>query len=173
MAARFLTGRLQFPVLRSSLEYEEEEVRDVKTQRIDHVGVVVRDLPAAKAFFIELGLAVLGEGDFEGELFDQVTGLDGVKVSMAMLGTPDGEATIELSQYHSPPDAGSIQRPAANTLGIRHIAFVVDDIEAAIAKLKKHGAEPFGAIQQYENSYKLCYVRGPEGIIIELAEQLN
>jgi len=145
----------------------------MKIQHINHVGVVVRDLAAAKAFFIDFGLELLGEGDFEGELFDQVSGLSGVKVSIAMLRTPDGGANIELSGFHSPADAGAIQQPAANTLGIRHIAFVVDDIEAAVAKLKQHGAEPFSAIQQYEDSYKLCYVRGPEGIIIELAEQIN
>lgn len=145
----------------------------MKVQRIDHVGVIVRDLAAAKAFFINLGLDVLGEGDFEGELFDRVSGLSGVKVSIAMLRTPDGGTNIELSQFHSPTDAGVIQQPAANTLGIRHIAFVVDDIEAAVAQLKQHGAEPFSAIQRYEDSYKLCYVRGPEGIIIELAEQIN
>jgi catechol 2,3-dioxygenase-like lactoylglutathione lyase family enzyme len=142
-------------------------------QRIDHVGIIVRDLAAAKAFFIDLGLELLSEGDFEGELFDQVSGLSGVKVSMAMLRTPDGAANIELSQFHSPADAGAMQQPAANTLGIRHIAFVVDDIEGAVAKLKQHGAEPFSAIQQYEDSYKLCYVRGPEGMIIEFAEQLT
>src|SRR5215472_13364543 len=111
-------------------------------RRIDHVGVIVRDLAAAKAFFIDLGLELLGEGDFEGELFDRASGLTGVKVSIAMLRTPDGEANVELSQFHSPADAGAIQQPAANTLGIRHIAFVVDDIEAAVAKLKKNGAEP-------------------------------
>jgi 4-hydroxyphenylpyruvate dioxygenase-like putative hemolysin len=106
-------------------------------------------------------------------VFDQVTGLDGVKVSIAMLRTPDGGATIELSQFHSPSADGAMQQPAANTLGIRHIAFVVDDIDAAVAKLKLHGAAPFSAIQKYEDSYKLCYVRGPEGMIIELAEQLT
>lgn len=145
----------------------------MKVQRIDHVGIIVRDLAAAKAFFINLGLEVLGEADLEGELVDRVTGLDGVKVSIAMLRTPDGAANIELSQFHSPSDAGAMRQPAANTLGIRHIAFVVDDIEVTVAKLKRHGAEPFSAIQRYEDSYKLCYVRGPEGIIIELAEQLN
>lgn len=102
-----------------------------------------------------------------------MTGLAGVNVSMAMLQTPDGEATIELSQFYSPTDDVVLQPPAANTLGIRHIAFVVDDIEAVVAKLKQHGAEPFSAIHQYEDSYKLCYVRGPEGMIVELAEQIT
>ena len=90
-----------------------------------------------------------------------------------MLRTPDGEANIELSTFYSPSDDRAIEPPSANTLGIRHIAFAVQDIEAIVAKLKKNGAETFSAIQQFEDSYKLCYVRGPEGMIIELAEQIN
>lgn len=102
-----------------------------------------------------------------------MVGLDDVKVAFVMLRTPDGEANIELITFYSPSVEGAIQQPPANTLGIRHIAFAVKDIEAVVAKLKKNGAEPFSAIQQYEDSYKLCYVRGPEGMIIELAEQIN
>lgn len=145
----------------------------MKIQRIDHVGVVVRDLAAAKAFFIDLGLEVLGEGELADAWIDRVVGLDDVKVAFVMLRTPDGEANIELITFYSPSVEGAIQQPPANTLGIRHIAFAVKDIEAVVAKLKKNGAEPFSAIQQYEDSYKLCYVRGPEGMIIELAEQIN
>jgi 4-hydroxyphenylpyruvate dioxygenase-like putative hemolysin len=90
-----------------------------------------------------------------------------------MLRTPDGEANIELVKFHTPSDEKGMQRPLANTLGIRHIAFAVEDIEAIVAKLKKNGTELFGEIQNYENAYKLCYVRGPEGIILELAEQIK
>jgi len=145
----------------------------MKIQRIDHVGVIVRDLAAAKAFFIDFGLEVIGGGSLEGEVVDRIVGLDGVKNAFVMLRTPDGQANIELITFSSPSDDGAIPQPSANTLGIRHIAFAVENIEAVVARLKKNGAEPFSAIQQYENSYKLCYVRGPEGMIIELAEQIT
>jgi catechol 2,3-dioxygenase-like lactoylglutathione lyase family enzyme len=141
--------------------------------RIDHVGIIVRDLPAAIAFFIDFGLEMLGEGKVEGEWVEKVVGLDDVNLAYAMMRTPDGETNIELIQFYMPSDEKGVQHPLANTLGIRHIAFVVEDIEAVVAKLKKQGAEPFGEIQNYENTYKLCYVRGPEGIILELAEKLQ
>jgi catechol 2,3-dioxygenase-like lactoylglutathione lyase family enzyme len=145
----------------------------MKIHRIDHVGVVVNDLPAAKAFFLDFGLEMLGEGKVEGEWVERIIGLQDVKVEFVMLRTPDGEANIELVKFHTPSDEKGMQRPLANTLGIRHIAFVVEDIEAIVAKLKKNGTELFGEIQNYENAYKLCYVRGPEGIILELAEQIK
>jgi catechol 2,3-dioxygenase-like lactoylglutathione lyase family enzyme len=145
----------------------------MRIHRIDHVGIIVDDLPAAKAFFLDFGLEVLGEGDLEGELIDRVVGLDGVKNAIVMLRTPDGQANIELIKFYAPSDEKGIQQPFANTLGIRHIAFAVEDIEAVVAKLKKNGTEIFSEIQNYEDSYKLCYVRGPEGIIIELAEQIK
>lgn len=142
-------------------------------QRIDHVGIVVRDFAAAKAFFIDFGLEVLGEGELADAWIDRVVGLDGVKVAFVMLRTPDGQANIELITFHSPSDDRAIEQPPANTLGIRHIAFAVEDIEAVVARLRKNGTEPFGEIQQYEDSYRLCYVRGPEGMIIELAEKIS
>ncbi|MDQ2715851.1 MAG: VOC family protein [Chloroflexota bacterium] len=145
----------------------------MKIHRIDHVGVIVRDLSAAKAFFLDFGLEVQGEGELEGELLDQVTGLNDVKTAIVMLGTPDGQANIELIKFYRPSDEKDIQQSFANTLGIRHIAFAVEDIEAIVAKLKKKGTEIFSEIQTYENEYKLCYVRGPEGIILELAEQIK
>jgi catechol 2,3-dioxygenase-like lactoylglutathione lyase family enzyme len=137
------------------------------------VGIIVNDLPAAKAFFLDLGLEMMGEGVVEGEWAERIIGLQGVKAEVIMLRTPGGEANIELSQFHSPTDENGIQRSLANTLGIRHITFAVEDIEAIVAKLKKNGAELVGEIQTYENTYKLCYIRGPEGIILELAEQLE
>ena len=145
----------------------------MKIHRIDHVGIIVNDLPAAKAFFLDFGLVMQGEGKVEGEWVDRVVGLHDVKAACVMLRTPDGEANIELVKFYMPSDEKGMQRPLANTLGIRHIAFAVEDIEAVVAKLKKKGAELFGEIQNYENAYKLCYVRGPEGIILELAEQIK
>ncbi|MCQ6268175.1 VOC family protein [Fictibacillus sp. WQ 8-8] len=145
----------------------------MKIRRIDHVGIIVEDLAAAKAFFVELGLKVLGEAEVEGKWVEQIIGLTDVRETVAMLGTPDGEATLELVKFHTPLDEKGIQPSFANTLGIQHIAFAVEDIEAIVAKLKKKGGELFGEIQNYENIYKLCYIRGPEGIIIELAEKIN
>ena len=145
----------------------------MKIHKIDHVGIIVNDLSAAKAFFLDFGFEMLGEGEVEGEWAERIIGLQDVKAEVAMLRTPDGEANIELSKFHSPTDENGIQHPLANTLGIRHITFAVEDIEAIVAKLKKNGAELVGEIQTYENTYKLCYIRGPEGIILELAEQLE
>lgn len=145
----------------------------MKIQRIDHVGIIVSDLSAATAFFLDFGLEVQGEGELEGELLDQVTGLHDAKTALIWLGTPDGQAHIELVKFYTPSDEKGIQQSFANTLGIRHIAFAVEDIEALVATLKKKGTEFFSEIQTYENMYKLCYVRGPEGIILELAEQIT
>ena len=145
----------------------------MKIHRIDHVGIIVNDLPAAKAFFLEFGLEMVGEGKVEGEWVERIIGLHDVREEVVMLRTPDGEANIELVKFYKPSDEKGMQRSLANTPGIRHIAFAVEDIEAVVAKLKKKGAELFGEIQNCENTYKLCYVRGPEGIILELAEQIK
>ncbi|MFB7641728.1 VOC family protein [Peribacillus butanolivorans] len=145
----------------------------MKIQRIDHVGVIVNDLSAAKEFFLDFGLEVKGEWEMEGELMGYAVGLNDVKVAYVGLGMPDGQTWIELIKFYTPSDEKDIQQTFANTLGIRHIAFTVEDIEAVVAKLKKKGTEIFSEIQQYEESYKLCYVRGPEGIILELAEEIK
>ena len=145
----------------------------MKIKRIDHVGVIVNDLSAAKEFFLDFGLEVKGEWEMEGELMGYAVGLNDAKVACVGLGMPDGQTWIELIKFYSPSDETDIQQPYANTLGIRHIAFSVEDIEAVVAKLKKKGKEIFSEIQQYEESYKLCYVRGPEGIILELAEEIK
>jgi catechol 2,3-dioxygenase-like lactoylglutathione lyase family enzyme len=145
----------------------------MKLQRIDHVGIIVEDLAAAKAFFLDLGMEVEGEGDVAGKWVDRIIGLDGVKNSVVFMRVPGGEGGIELIKFASPVDERGIQPSFANTLGIRHIAFAVEDIEAVIAKLQERGTELVGELQNYEDSYKLCYVRGPEGIIIELAEQIK
>ncbi|CAG0956638.1 MAG: VOC family protein [Candidatus Methanoperedens sp.] len=149
----------------------------MKIHRIDHVGIVVNDLSAAKVFFLDFGLEVQGEGKLEGEWLDRVVGLNDVKTELVMMQTPDRQVNLELTKFHTPSDEKGIQYPLANTLGIRHIAFVVEDIEAIVAKLKKKGMETFSDIQtvaSFENThYKLCYIRGPEGIILELAEQIK
>jgi catechol 2,3-dioxygenase-like lactoylglutathione lyase family enzyme len=144
----------------------------MKVYRIDHVGIIVNDLAAAKAFFLDIGLELVWEGEVEGEVVERIIGLHDVKAEVIMLQTPDGETNIELSKFHSPTDENGIQPTLANTLGIRHITFAVEDVEAIVEKLKKNGAELVGEIQTYEDTYKLCYIRGPEGIILELAEQL-
>lgn len=145
----------------------------MRVKRIDHLGINVEDLPAATAFFRDLGLEVVWEGEMAGELLERVVALDGARTAVVMLRTPDGGADIELIKYHAPPDERGVQPQFANTLGIRHFALVVEDIEALVARLQARGTELFSPIQQYEESYKLCYVRGPEGIIIELAEEIG
>ena len=145
----------------------------MKIQRIDHVGIIVNDLPAAKAFFLDFGLEVQGEGELEGEWLDQIVGLKDVRTALVYLSMPDGQTGLELVKFYRPSDESGIQPSSANTLGIRHIAFVVDDIEAVVAKLKQKGVEIFSEIKNYENEYKLCYIRGPEGILLELAEQIK
>jgi catechol 2,3-dioxygenase-like lactoylglutathione lyase family enzyme len=144
----------------------------MKMQRIDHVGVIVDNLPAAKAFFLDFGLDVQWEGELEGAWLDRIVGLNGVRTEAVMVALPDGQANLELIKFHTPSDDQGIPPQPANTLGIRHIAFVVDDIEAIVSSLKRKGMETVGVIQNYENAYKLCFVRGPEGIILELAEQI-
>jgi catechol 2,3-dioxygenase-like lactoylglutathione lyase family enzyme len=142
-------------------------------QRMDHVGVVVDDLAAATAFFVELGLELEGEATVEGRWVDSVVGLDGVRADIAMVRTPDGHGRLELTKFHTPTAVSAGSNAPANTLGIRRIMFAVDDIEDVVARLRAHGAELVGELEQYEDSYRLCYVRGPEGIIVALAEQLS
>jgi catechol 2,3-dioxygenase-like lactoylglutathione lyase family enzyme len=142
-------------------------------QRMDHVGIIVDDLAAAVAFFIELGLELEGEAAVEGGWVDRVVGLEGVRADIAMLRTPDGHGKVELAKFHTPPAQGSDTRAPANALGIRHITFAVQGIDDLLDRLRAHGAELVGELEQYENIYRLCYVRGPEGIIIELAEQIG
>ncbi|HEY2705379.1 MAG TPA: VOC family protein [Candidatus Dormibacteraeota bacterium] len=143
-------------------------------KRMDHVSVVVDNLEAAQAFFVELGLELEGEAALEGRWVDGVSGLEGVRVDIAMMRTPDGHGRIELTRFHTPPAVSAEPENApANTLGIRSIMFAVDDIEDVLARLHSHGAELVGELEQYEDMYRLCYVRGPAGIIIALAEQLS
>jgi catechol 2,3-dioxygenase-like lactoylglutathione lyase family enzyme len=143
-------------------------------QRMDHVSVVVDDLEAAKAFFLELGMELEGEAPIEGREVDRLNGLDGIQVDIAMMVTPDGHGRLELTKFHSPKAVRAEPENAlGNTLGLRSVMFAVDDIDATVAGLRAHGAELVGEVAQYQDSHRLCYVRGPEGIIVALAEQLG
>jgi catechol 2,3-dioxygenase-like lactoylglutathione lyase family enzyme len=143
-------------------------------QRMDNVLIVVEDLERAKAFFAELGMQLEGETTNEGPWVDQVVGLDGVRCDIAMMRTPDGHGGIELARYHTPPAVEVQPREApANALGIRRIMFAVEDIDDVVARLRDHGGELIREIAQYGDSYRLCFLRGPEGILIGLAEQLG
>ncbi len=143
-------------------------------QRMDHVSVVVDDLDAAIAFFVELGMELEGKAPIEGPSVDRVNGLDGVRVDIAMMRVPDGHGRLELTKFHTPAAIRAEPENAlGNTLGLRSIMFAVDDIDAAVAGLRAHGAELVGEVVQYQDSYRLAYVRGPAGIIVALAEQLS
>ena len=142
-------------------------------RRMDHVGVVVDDLEAATAFFVELGLKLQGSGQLEGASVDRVVGLEGVRSEVAMLETPDGHGRIELAKFHAPPGPDGDREAPANAPGIRHLTFAVDDVDALVAALQARGAELVGEVVRYEDSYRLCYIRGPEGIIVELAEPIG
>jgi catechol 2,3-dioxygenase-like lactoylglutathione lyase family enzyme len=143
-------------------------------QRMDNVLIVVDDLEAAMAFFAELGMELEGKTRVEGDSVDRTVGLDGVRADIVMMRTPDGHGRVELTKFHTPSAISSEpQNAPANTLGIRRIMFAVEDIEDVIARLRTHGAELVGEVAQYEDSYRLCFVRGPEGIIVGLAEQLG
>jgi catechol 2,3-dioxygenase-like lactoylglutathione lyase family enzyme len=145
-----------------------------KLVRMDNVLIVVEDMEAAKAFFIELGMELEGETTVEGPWADKVVGLHGVRSDITMLRTPDGHSKVELSKFHTPAVIKSLPENApSNTLGMRRIMFTVTDIDDVVARLRKHGAELVGEIAQYEDIYRLCFMRGPEGIIVGLAEELK
>jgi catechol 2,3-dioxygenase-like lactoylglutathione lyase family enzyme len=143
-------------------------------RRMDNVLIVVEDIEAAKAFFVELGMELEGETTVEGSSVDSVVGLEGVRADIAMLRTPDGHGRVELSKFHTPPAVRAEPAGApSNALGIRRIMFAVDDIDDVVARLRSHGAELVGEIAQYEDVYRLCFVRSPEGFVVGLAEQLG
>jgi catechol 2,3-dioxygenase-like lactoylglutathione lyase family enzyme len=142
-------------------------------QRMDHVGIVVSDLAAATAFFVALGFEPKSEWDAGGAWVDRVIGLEAVQARCAMLETPDGRGRVELSEFHAPPAPAGEPRAPSNAPGIRHLSFQVDDVDGAVAAVEAHGGELVGEVERYEDVYRLCYVRGPEGIILELAERLG
>jgi catechol 2,3-dioxygenase-like lactoylglutathione lyase family enzyme len=155
----------------SGHESRATQEESMTIQRMDNVGVVVDDLAAAVAFFLGLGLELEGEASVEGPSVDRLVGLDGVKCDMAVVRTPDGHGRLELMRFHSPAATATESNAQVNMLGIRRIMFAVEDIEDVLARLRSHGAELIGELVEYEGSYRLCYLRGPAGIILALAEK--
>ena len=143
-------------------------------QRMDNVGIVVEDMEAAVAFFTELGMELEGRAQIDGDWAGRVVGLEGMRSEIAMMRTPDGNSRLELAKYHSPTAIpASPQNPPPNTQGLHRVMFAVDDIDDVIARLRTHGGEVVGEVSQFGNSYRLCYFRGPEGIIVGLAEPIG
>ena len=142
--------------------------------RMDNVLIVVEDLEAAKAFFAELGMELEGETQLEGPWVDSTVGLDGVRADIAMMRTPDGHGRVELTRFHTPPAVrAEPERAPANALGIRRIMFAVDDLDDTLDRLRAHGADLVREVVQYEDVYRLCFIHGPSGIIIGLAQPLK
>jgi catechol 2,3-dioxygenase-like lactoylglutathione lyase family enzyme len=140
---------------------------------MDNVGIVVESLDAAISFFAELGLELEGRATIEGEWAGRVTGLGDQRVEVAMMRTPDGHSRLELSRFLTPPAVADHRNAPVNALGYLRIMFAVDDIDDTLARLRKRGAQVVGEVVQYEDSYRLCYIRGPEGLLIGLAEQIG
>lgn len=141
--------------------------------RMDNVGIVVEDIDATIAFFTDLGLEFEGRATIEGEWADGVTGLQDMRVEIAIMRTPDGHGRLELSRFLAPPVVADHRSAPVNALGYLRVMFAVDDIDETLARLRKRGAQLVGDVVQYEGSYRLCYIRGPEGLLIGLAEQLD
>jgi catechol 2,3-dioxygenase-like lactoylglutathione lyase family enzyme len=142
-------------------------------ERMDNVGIVVESLDAAISFFAELGLRLEGRATIEGEWAGRVTGLESQRVEIAMLVTPDGHSRLELSRFLTPPVIADHRNAPVNALGYLRVMFTVDDIDDTLARLRARGAQLVGEVVQYEESYRLCYIRGPEGLLIGLAEELR
>jgi catechol 2,3-dioxygenase-like lactoylglutathione lyase family enzyme len=145
----------------------------VTVQRMDNVGIVVESLDAAISFFAELGLELEGRATVEGEWAGRVTGLGDQRVEIAMMRTPDGHSRLELSRFLTPPPVADHRNAPVNALGYLRVMFAVDDIDDTLARLRKHGAELVGEVVQFEDVYRLCYIRGPEGLLMGLAEQIG
>ena len=145
----------------------------VAVQRMDNVGIVVDDLPAAIAFFRELGLELEGRAMIEGDWSGRVTGLRDQRVEIAMMRTPDGHGRLELSRFLAPPVVADHRKAPVNALGYLRVMFAVDDLDDTLARLRKHGAQVVDEVVRYEDVYRLCYIRGPEGLLIGLAEQIG
>jgi catechol 2,3-dioxygenase-like lactoylglutathione lyase family enzyme len=142
-------------------------------KRMDNVGIVVESLDAAISFFIELGLELEGRATIEGEWAGRVTGLPDQRVEIAMMRTPDGHSRLELSRFLAPPVVADHRNAPVNALGYLRVMFTVQDIDDTLTRLRKAGAQLVGEVVQYENSYRLCYIRGPEGLLIGLAQELG
>ncbi|WP_428308547.1 VOC family protein [Lacipirellula sp.] len=142
-------------------------------KRMDNVGIVVADLDAAIEFFVELGLELEGRAPIAGDWADRITGLPDMRVEIAMLRTPDGHSRLELSRFDAPPVVADHRTAPVNSLGYLRVMFAVEDLNDTLARLAKRSATVVGEVVQYANAYRLCYIRGPEGILIGLAEQLG
>lgn len=142
-------------------------------KRMDNVGIVVEDLDAAVDFFVELGLKLDGRGTVEGAWAGRVTGLGNQRVEVAMMRTPDGHGALELSRFLAPAVVADHRKAPVNALGYLRVMFAVEDIDDTVARLQKRGAELVGEVVRYENAYRLCYIRGPEGVLIGLAQELG
>ena len=148
-------------------------IRGVPALRIEHVGIVVDDLEAATEFFAELGLEIQDKGSVEGDWVDRIIGLQGARSDLVIMQTADGHGRVELVKFHEPPYTGEAQNLPSNAPGLRHILFAVDDVDGQVARLQSLGYELVGDIENYEGIYRLCYIRGPAGIIVELAERIS
>ena len=142
-------------------------------KRMDNVGIVVEDIDAAIEFFTELGLELEGRAPIQGDWADGVTGLRNMRVEIAMMRTPDGHSRLEMSRFLAPREVADHRNAPVNALGYLRVMFAVDDIDDTLTRLRKHGAELVGEVVRYENAYRLCYIRGPEGILIGLAQELG
>ena len=142
-------------------------------KRLDNVGIVVEDIDASIGFFAELGLELEGRGMVEGEWAGRVTGLHDQRVEIAMMRTPDGHSRLELSRFLTPPAIADHRNAPVNALGYLRVMFAVDDIDDTLARLRTHGVQLVGEVAQYKDAYRLCYIRGPEGLLIGLAEQIG
>lgn len=142
-------------------------------QRMDNIGIVVESLDTAIAFFTELGMRLEGRATIEGAWAGRVTGLGHQHVEIAMMVTPDGHSRLEISRFLTPPVVADHRNAPVNALGYLRVMFAVDDLDELLSRLQKHGAQLVGDVVQYEDSYRLCYIRGPEGLLIGLAEQLG
>lgn len=140
---------------------------------MDHIGIVVDDLTAATDFFLELGLELLGKDSLEGRVVDRVVGLEGVRTDVVFLKTPDGHSRLELIKFNAPRHEGNSALEPSNSPGLRHVTFAVDDLDDVLERLQPHGVELVGELETYEDSYRLCYVRGPAGVILELAQKIT
>src|SRR5437762_2553009 len=169
------TGPVEFTASMSSvgLRFANRKNGRVALQRMDNVGIVVESLDAAISFFAELGLELEGRAMIEGDWSGRVTGLRDQRVEIAMMRTPDGHGRIELSRFLAPPAVADHRNAPVNALGYLRVMFAVDELDDTLARLREHGAQPVDAVVQYEDVYRLCYVRGPEGILIGLAEQIG
>jgi catechol 2,3-dioxygenase-like lactoylglutathione lyase family enzyme len=148
-------------------------MKDLKFPTMHNVGIVVEDLDAAIRFFTDLGLELEGRAPIEGAWAEGVTGLCDMRVEMAMMRTPDGHSRLELSRFLAPPVAADHRAAPVNALGYLRVMFTVENVDDTVARLRQHGAEVVGSVVQYEEAYRLCYIRGPEGILIGLAEELG